>query len=179
MVHCAGQIGIRKSYSAKRRSSQNFARRRFVVSTKEESGLRAQVGVAPTIQDNASDITPRVKTRTAKHVRELLPNLLFIVRERSPNHLSAAAISLLFSGVSGIGIQNFQAEDNGRVWTDCGIVHTGHGQLANIHVVAKAFEPAATTHSHLVKKPPIPERNIGHHAWRRSEERRVGKELRA
>src|ERR1700691_2824409 len=106
----------------------------------------------PTVENDAGDISLRVESVAGEHRGHLLADLPFIVTKPSAQHFRAAAISLLLGSESRIGIENLQGENDGRIRTDGGISHTGKGLLANLQVAAETFKPAASAHTHLVKK---------------------------
>jgi hypothetical protein len=81
VVHRAGEIGIRKGKPAEWTVAQDLSRRRSAFPSKEETGLRTQIGMAPTVQDNARDIALRIKSRTCKHLSKLIADLPFVVPE--------------------------------------------------------------------------------------------------
>ncbi len=58
MVHRPSQIGVGKSDPAERRLAQDFSSGGLAASAKEESRLRAQIGVTPAIQDDSRDVPP-------------------------------------------------------------------------------------------------------------------------
>ena len=96
MVHRPSQIGVGKSDPAERRLAQDFSSGGLAASAKEESRLRAQIGVTPAIQDDSRDVPLGVEAGAGKHLRELLTDLPFIVPEGSSDHFCAALISLRF-----------------------------------------------------------------------------------
>jgi hypothetical protein len=120
--------------------------------------------VPQAVEYDAGDIPLRVKSVGGKHRGHLLADLAFIVAKSSAEHFRAAAIPLFLGREPWIGIKNLQGENDGRVRTYCGIGDTGQRLLADFQVTAEAFKPATSAHSHLVKKTPVAERHIGHHA---------------
>src|SRR5580704_19072211 len=100
MIHGPGQIGIGKCDPAEWCVAQDLPGGRSALLSEEETRLRAQVGMAPAVQNNAGDIAPRVEAGAGEHCRELFADLLLIVPERSTHQLAPAAIPLLFGGIS-------------------------------------------------------------------------------
>src|SRR5580698_10185891 len=96
MVHRAGQIGVGKSNPAKGRAAQDFARRRLAVRAEEESRLRTQVRVPPTVQNDSGDVASGVETRARKHRIKLLANLPLVVFEGCADHFGASSMPLIF-----------------------------------------------------------------------------------
>ena len=74
----------------------------MTIAPKEKPWLWAQIGVSPAIQDDSGDVPPCVKSAACEHLGELFADLSFIISERCAQHLSAAAIPLLFGWNSGI-----------------------------------------------------------------------------
>ena len=62
MIHDAGQIRIREGNAAVRIVAQDFSRSGLPIGAKEKSGLGAEIGVAPPVQNDAGDIAPRVES---------------------------------------------------------------------------------------------------------------------
>src|SRR5579863_4285840 len=96
MVHCASQVGVGKRDPAERCIPQDFSRGRSTTSAKEESGLRAEISVAPAVQNNTGDIPLRAEAAAPKHLRELFTDLSFIVSEGCSDQLRATTVALLF-----------------------------------------------------------------------------------
>src|SRR5580692_4256235 len=108
MVHGAGQIRVCECNSPEWSAAQSFARGGLAILTKKEAGLRAEIGVSPAIQNDSSDVTLSVESRTCKHQRKLSANAAFVIAEGCAHHFAAAAMALVFGGVSRIGVQNLQ-----------------------------------------------------------------------
>jgi len=102
MVHRSGQVGVSKCDPPVWRTAQDLARGRLAIAPKEEPGLRTQIGVSPAIQDDPGDVPPCVESAACEHLGELFADLSFIISERFAQHVSAAAIPLLFGWSSGI-----------------------------------------------------------------------------
>ena len=83
MVHDASDIGIGESDAAKGHAAEYLARRVISILAKEKAGLRAEVGVAPAVQNQAGDITPRVEAYAGEHRGELLADAALVLAERS------------------------------------------------------------------------------------------------
>ena len=95
MIHRSGKIAVGKGDSAERFSAQDFSRRRLSIQTKEKAWLRTEVGVPPTVENDAGDISLRVKSVAGKHRCHLLADLPFVVAKPSAEQFRAAAIPLL------------------------------------------------------------------------------------
>src|SRR5512133_305762 len=95
VIHDPGQIGIRKCDSTERRISQDVARRGLSIFAEKESWLRTQVGVTPTVENDARDIALCVEAGSREHFAELLTNAPFIFTKGSGEHFRPPAMSLL------------------------------------------------------------------------------------
>jgi|ERR1700691_3018900 len=102
MIHGSCQIGISKCNTPKWRIAQDLASGRLATTPKEETRLRAQIGMSPAIQDDSCDIPPCIEAPSREHLVELLPDLSFIISERRCQHLSAASVPLFFGRRSGV-----------------------------------------------------------------------------
>src|SRR6185369_13408044 len=95
VVHRSRQVCIRESDATKRRAPQGLPRGRVSTFAEKEARLRIDVRVTPAIQHDAGDVAFGVKSRSAKHRRELLAYPLFIVSKRGAKHLGTSAMPLL------------------------------------------------------------------------------------
>src|SRR5712671_6808877 len=118
MIHGACQIGIRESDAAEGCRTENFARRGLAIATEKETGLRAQIRVAPAIENDSSDVTLSVKSHGGKHLRELFADAVFVIAEGRGENFSATAEPLRFGGETRIGKKYFHREHGGRVRTE-------------------------------------------------------------
>src|SRR5271154_4427435 len=78
VIHNAGQVGIGEADSVERRAAENFSRSGLSVFAKEESGLRAEICVSPTVQYDARNVAAGVKSQAAEHQVELFTDFLFV-----------------------------------------------------------------------------------------------------
>src|SRR5438270_12196079 len=79
--HDSGQIRIGECDAPVRVLAQYVAGSGFTVFAEEEARLRAHVGVAPAVQNDAGDVAISVKPGFAKHSSELVADLLLIAAE--------------------------------------------------------------------------------------------------
>src|ERR1051326_6979592 len=166
MIHSASKIGIREGKPTEGRIAQNFARCWLTVQAKKESGLRIKVCMSPTVQYNPRYVFLRIETRRSEHLRKLVADARFVLPERCAQHLITAANPLVIRRHSWIRIEHFQCKHDRRVRSDRRTLASGQSQLAHFHVIADSFEPAAATHSLVVKETPVADRNVHHHARR-------------
>src|SRR5579863_9427055 len=110
MIHGAGEVGVGERDAAEWGGAENFARRRLAVRTEEKAGLRAEVRMAPAIQNDAGDVALRVEACAGKHLRELFTNAPFVFVERSGEQFGATALALRFGAEAGIRKQNLYGE---------------------------------------------------------------------
>ncbi len=82
MIHDPGQIGIGEGNSTVGLLPEHIAGRWLSVFAKKESGLRAQIGVSPSVENDTRYIAGRIETGAAEHRRELLANLPLVAAER-------------------------------------------------------------------------------------------------
>src|SRR5579862_1430751 len=172
MVHRTSQVRVREGDSPERRGSQGVPRCRFSIFSEEKSRLRIEIRMAPAIQHNSRYVPLRLKPRTAEHFRKLLPDAPLIVAERRAKHLPAPTMPLLLRRISRIGVKNLQRQNNWLTWIYSRLHSAAHRHLAYIEIVSNAVKPSASRNPHLLQEPPVPHRDVHHHA-RRSEELRV------
>src|ERR1700730_15231530 len=128
--------------------------------------------MTPPVKDYSSYIPSRIESRSCKHLGELFADSSLIIPESGREQFLAAKVTLFLRGVTRMGVQNFQGEDDGRIRADLGIPHASECEFAHLHIVAGSFKPAAAGHPHVVQKSPVPHRHISHHA-RRAVELRI------
>lgn len=58
MVHRSGQVSISKGDPPVWCTAQHLPRGRSTITSKEEPGLRTQIGMSPAIQDDSGDVPP-------------------------------------------------------------------------------------------------------------------------
>ena len=71
MVGIAGEVCVRKRNTAEAGLAQNVARRRLAIPAEEKAGLRATVGMAPAVEDDAGYVAPSIEARGSEHIRQL------------------------------------------------------------------------------------------------------------
>src|ERR1700684_1418156 len=108
MIHDSSKISIGERNSPEWFPSQNVTRRGLPVFTEKKAGLWIQIRVTPAIQNNSSDIPPRIETRTPEHAGELLTDLPLVLAKGCSQHFAASTIALLRNRHAGIRIENFQ-----------------------------------------------------------------------
>jgi hypothetical protein len=112
MVHCPGKVRVRERDAAERSGAQDVARGRFAICPKEKAGLRAQIGVASAIQNYSGDVARAVEASAGKHIAELLANAALVFAEGCREHFGSAPMALFLRTDAGIGIENFESEDD-------------------------------------------------------------------
>src|ERR1700676_3828115 len=98
MIHGAVQVRVCERDAAEWCAAQDFAGGGPSVAAKEKSWLRIQIGVAPAIQNNCSNVALRIKSGGRKHFVKLFAGALLVFAERNAQHFRAAVPSLLFGG---------------------------------------------------------------------------------
>ena len=102
VVVVASEVRVGERHAPEWRPSKHVRRRRLAVLAEEESRLRAQIRVTPSVQDDSRDVTLRIETRLRKHVRKLFTNPAFILAERNGVQLCATAHRLGRDRLAGI-----------------------------------------------------------------------------
>src|SRR4051812_42928824 len=95
MIAGSREIRIRKRNPPMRRTAQHIPRRRLSVDAEEESRLRIDVRVTPTIENDSRDVFPRIDAAGREHVGHLLAECSLVLRERSAEQLRASSAPLL------------------------------------------------------------------------------------
>src|SRR5262245_14689789 len=84
-------------------------------SSEVEPGLRVHVRVAPTVEDDAGDVAPRVEAGAAEEPRHLRADLPLVVGEALAEELAPPARPLLGDGQPGIVERHVEREDGRAV----------------------------------------------------------------
>src|SRR6516165_7805064 len=155
MVHDACQITVRKCNPSEGSSPHKFAGSRFAGKTEEEAGLRAQVRMAPAIENDTGDITARVESRLGKHLSELLANLAFIIAIGGGKECHTPALHLLRQGKTWLRVKDLQRQHSRRIWRERRRWRPKCGNLAHCGIVADSFEPLTLTYSQLREEAPV------------------------
>jgi len=95
MIARTREVGGRKSNPPVRLVSQDIPRRRLTVQAEEESRLRIHVRVAPAVENDSRDVSPRIEAAGREHVAHLLAERSLVLRERSAEQLRATLGALL------------------------------------------------------------------------------------
>src|SRR5207302_8263 len=96
VIHDAGEIGICERDTPVGTLTDRISRPRLSIFAKKESGLRAQIGVAPAVQDNSRDIAAGIESGPPEHGAEVLAYLPLVGAERRGVQFHAPARRLLF-----------------------------------------------------------------------------------
>src|SRR5580704_11400639 len=95
MSGVSGEISIGERNPPKGRAAQDFTLCRLSILAKEETRLRAAVGVSPTIQHYARNVPLGVETGCGEHLCELLAHPPLVIPVRSGEQFGAPRILLL------------------------------------------------------------------------------------
>ena len=104
MIHRSGEIAVGKGDAAEWFSAQDLSRGWLSIQTKEKAWLGTEISVPPAVENDAGDISLRIKSVAGKHGGHLVADLPFIVAKPGAEHFRAAAIALLLGRESWIGI---------------------------------------------------------------------------
>src|SRR4051812_35875485 len=82
VVHDAAQVGVGEGDAAEGILLQELAGRGHSRASEKEAWLGAEVGVSPTVQDDAGDIAASVEAAAREHLGELPADAAFVIAER-------------------------------------------------------------------------------------------------
>src|SRR5580765_3670573 len=101
MVHDARKVGIRKRHATKWLMPQHVAGRGRALATEEEPGLRRQIRVSPSIQDDRDDIAPYVESSVREQHRQLVPQTPLVLAIGRRQQLGPRLLDLRLQRLSG------------------------------------------------------------------------------
>src|SRR5271167_946242 len=96
MSGVSGEISIGERNPPKWRAAQDFTICRLSILAKEETWLRAAVGVSPAIEHYARNVALGVEARCSEHLCELLAHPPLVIPIRSGEQFGAPRILLLY-----------------------------------------------------------------------------------
>ncbi len=165
MVHNSRQIGVREGDFAERSPANHLARSWFTVSAKKESRLSAQIGMSPTVYDDACNIAPCIETGDRKHRSKLLPHHPLILRVGRAEKTHPTSHRLLRQRDAWFCKQDFETNYGRIIRADGGSNASKGSHLADCKGGAQSLEPLALRHSHLCQETPVAQSDITYRAW--------------
>src|SRR3954467_15481348 len=99
------------------RLANDLMRSRLAVGSKEETGVRGDVGVAPAIEHDAGNIAPCIESCGSEHFRHLFAQLPFILSVARGQELGSSGHALCRGIDIGLQYGNVESQNERTVWS--------------------------------------------------------------